>query len=441
MKITNKLAAIASAAVLALSFTGCELLGELTETIGKDDFRGTWVADYVDGKGRQVAVVNIFDGKSENLATEGVFVQSKIRFNTNNLNTAVTAAGEDSELLEGALAGKAPNMRNFYYGTYELHDNSNYTAGRLSLTYKYGIQWDGGEEVDVYFYGEDGKKIADKGYKTYTISQLTDIAFNKKGDGVGLTLANANDEASYKSGEEFFKAHFLASSTEQNVGVNTNPNVTVTCGTNPGSKTELCADIEHFSFALADATTTGYSSMIATEWWSVDQIHFSKYASKDATSESDGWYYNYNPINGDTKILANEFGGGTRDVTFMAPKSSTKRGSVKKHGDGPFDKKYWSAAMCDWEIPQGATSAERTYAQITTKVDMAAAIKFVEGKAKDKKGRVINYVVDQATKDETTDAWDADGDADDYSIRSAAPEAVEYAAPALLNTVGERVEK
>lgn len=380
-------------------------------TVTKSDFRGTWVVDYVDQRDRQVAVVNIFDGKSESIATEGVFVQSKIRFNTNNLNEKSTEELKDEEgtvlIQEGAYAGKTPNMRNFYYGTYELHNNSNYTAGRLSLTYKYGIQWDGGEEVDLYFYGEDGTKTGTA--VTYTISQLTDIAFNKKGYGVGLTLANANDNASYKSGEEFFAAHFKASHrpTGTDAGKHTNPTITVAFGTNTYSNTVLCADIEHFSFALADATATGYNSMIAEEWWTVDQISF---ALNESTYT---WYYLNNEISGDTKTLTSWFGGGTRDVTYMAP-GRTNRGSIKNHGTGPFDKKYWSAAICDWEIPKGADNATRTYAQITTDVDMDKAINFVEGKIKDKNGRVIDYVVNTAIKDAEADSWDCDLDDDDY---------------------------
>lgn len=130
MKMT-KLAAVAAGLIVAasLAFTSCDGLG-------KDDFFGTWEANYEvtsdnvakgadDGTqedksslvGSTVDITMYFDGTSEKLANAAQkFYQYKIR----KVDDVIKA-------------------HTFWVGSYELKDNANYTKGTLILTYRLGF--------------------------------------------------------------------------------------------------------------------------------------------------------------------------------------------------------------------------------------------------------------------------------------------------------------
>ena len=130
MKMT-KLAAVAAGLIVAasLAFTSCDGLG-------KDDFFGTWEANYEvtsdnvakgagDGTqedksslvGSTVDITMYFDGTSEKLANAAQkFYQYKIR------------------KVDGVI-----KAHTFWVGSYELKDNANYTKGTLILTYRLGF--------------------------------------------------------------------------------------------------------------------------------------------------------------------------------------------------------------------------------------------------------------------------------------------------------------
>lgn len=130
MKMT-KLAAVAAGLIVAasLAFTSCDGLG-------KDDFFGTWEANYEvtndnvakgSGDGTQenksslvgstVDITMYFDGTSEKLINAAQkFYQYKVRSK------------------DGAV-----KAHTFWLGTYELKDNSNYTKGTLILAYRLGF--------------------------------------------------------------------------------------------------------------------------------------------------------------------------------------------------------------------------------------------------------------------------------------------------------------
>lgn len=130
MKMT-KLAAVAAGLIVAasLAFTSCDGLG-------KDDFFGTWEANYTvtednvakgsdDGTqedksslvGSTVDITMYFDGTSEKLVNANQkFYQYKIR----KVDDVIKA-------------------HTFWVGSYGLKDNANYTKGTLILTYRLGF--------------------------------------------------------------------------------------------------------------------------------------------------------------------------------------------------------------------------------------------------------------------------------------------------------------
>lgn len=130
MKMT-KLAAVAAGLIVAasLAFTSCDGLG-------KDDFFGTWEANYEvtsdnvakgtdDGTqedksslvGSTVDITMYFDGTSEKLVNaDQKFYQYKIR----KVDDVIKA-------------------HTFWVGSYGLKDNANYTKGTLILTYRLGF--------------------------------------------------------------------------------------------------------------------------------------------------------------------------------------------------------------------------------------------------------------------------------------------------------------
>ncbi len=131
MKMT-KLAAVAAGLIVAasLAFTSCDGLG-------KDDFFGTWEANYEvtsdnllassdsrsDGTDRSgsigstVDITMYFDGTTEKLVNAAQkFYQYKLR-------------SKDGEI----------KAHTFWVGSYELKDNANYTKGTLVLTYRLGF--------------------------------------------------------------------------------------------------------------------------------------------------------------------------------------------------------------------------------------------------------------------------------------------------------------
>lgn len=413
MKITHKLAALATAAVMAMSFISCD---ELLATFGKDDFCGTWVADYpiTSGsfKGQNAAVIMVFNGKSESLLSEGVFFQSKIRY-------ASSEELKDDEGKVTATIGKNEKMRNFYWGTYKLKDNSNYTAGRLVLTYKYGIQWNDGEEkVSI-------------GNGTYSIKDLASIV---TGDSTALQAAADLDDTvdSFADADAFF-AKYITKTVSNATPTSSNPNVEVDFGKNEEDDPELYADIETFVFALGDAGSTSYCSLNANEWWMVDQIDWSK------NSAGDWEYSKFNSSTYTTEDNGKTYTGtlGTRAISFVQPTGTVSKGTAKNHSEatGPWDKNYYSAGRCSWEV------ASRTFARITNKLDVDKAFSFLSGEEKDMKGKYIDYI-ENATSEDAVEYDDYEA-SDDGDYRSAYTADAVFADADLIEKVGSRyaVEK
>ncbi len=377
MKITHKLAALATAAVMMISVTGCGDLGELLSTFGKDDFSGTWVADYqplnAAGTGARytdgnfVTVVMDFDGSSENLLGSGkaTFYQYKMRKSSSEVKA------DRSNVV----------MESFYTGYYALEDNSNYTKGNLVLKYMYGVQWnDHATEVTL-------------GGKEYTLEQLAAIAMGDKTE-----LAAAGD---FKDGMDFFKT-VITKTEKQNNPTGANPSLTYAAGKSQGDDEDeddvtLYADIETFSFALGKAGSTSYCGMEAEEWYQVDQTM----TEANATT---GW---------------------------IAPTGTVNRGTAKnKSKDGPFDKKYYSAAGCSWEV------AKRGFSRITNKNSIEKAIQFINGEIKDVKGNDIDYVMNTIT--DLVDEEETEEDVYNVVSRSLADDVVVVpASEALTAKIGD----
>lgn len=154
MKLTAKIAALAVLAVAtAVTFTGCP------ESFGKDDFFGTWETEYVypsssddenasqsyvaENAGKTYNISWHFDGRSEDLIKSGgaIFYQT------------LTNSG---------------GTKSFWYGTYQLSENSGYSEGKLTVTYLYGFNTDAVTSIGVDKLIED----ASNGMNTYA-SQAT----------------------------------------------------------------------------------------------------------------------------------------------------------------------------------------------------------------------------------------------------------------------------
>ncbi len=434
MKITHKLAALATAAVMTVALTGCP-------SFGKDDFFGTWVADYAQGSDKGVAMTMVFDGKSENLFNggDGLFCQSKVAY------TAVNAADAET----GAVTGKTPRLVNFYWGSYKLKDNSNYTAGTISLTYMAGINLN------------ENTRTVKIGNATYDLNDLMLITFGKsgtddEGKATGLDKANTadNPETKYKTGKDFFDAH-LADMTGTNYAVeNKSEGITK-------EQAALRGDIETFTFSLSDGSLIdGYCAINMYEWYWEDQIRFTT-ADEGKNWTTKGYKA---PENGITTATSSgrtvkwhqpnltKTARGTakykyfQNEPFAPGYDSSKtanailhKGEVVEYTAGTtptWSKEYFSAGMCSWDV------GERAFARITSDLDINSGLDFIDGNVADKKGKYIDFVKNEMVDD----AYEADDSAnydDEETTRSAyATETdAEYANSALIETVGAYVEK
>mgnify|MGYP006916143502 CR=1 FL=1 len=195
MKLTAKIAALAALAVAtAVTFTGCP------ESFGKDDFFGTWETEYVypsssddanasqsynsDNAGATYNIAWHFDGRSEDLIKNGgaIFYQT----------------------LKNSKGKKW-----FWYGTYQLSENSGYSNGILTVTYLYG----------------------------FNLDTLNNVSFDDLIADVDNKMETYKKDASYD--------YVTENSSKIAFGC--------TC------------DIEKFTFELGNAKASGYTSMTCTE--------------------------------------------------------------------------------------------------------------------------------------------------------------------------------
>lgn len=438
-----------------IAVTGC---GETS--FGKDDFFGTWVADYESTSGGAkdyVTTTMVFDGKSENLFNggDGLFCQSKVAY------SAVNAA--DSET--GAVTGKTPRLVNFYWGSYTLKDNSNYTAGNIILTYMAGITLYS-KTIGTLTDNDIATASVTLGTETYDLNDLMLITFGKSGtddDGnaTGLDKANAADDATYETGKDFFDAHIDEMSER---------NYYIAVGGITEKEAALRGDIEAFTFSLSSGNLLdGYRAINMREWYWEDQIRF----SYDKSSQT----WTFAKINTFDSAAANFNANGYVDATdsgrttrwYQPNLKGTQRGTAKNKylqataaSDGiaigdivyknqkvdyskgstkTWSKNYASAGKGSWDV------GERAFARVretkNKKLDINAALKFIKGEIADLDGNYINYVANEIAADaeEPDDSLNYDDDSSEGAWRSAAEEDTAYASAELIKLVGERMEK
>lgn len=131
MKMT-KLAAVAAGLIVAasLAFTSCDGLG-------KDDFFGTWEANY------EVTSANLLassDSRSDGTDRSGSIGSTvDITMYFDGTSEKVFNAGQKFYQYKVRSKDGAVKAHTFWLGTYDLKDNSNYTKGTLILTYRLGF--------------------------------------------------------------------------------------------------------------------------------------------------------------------------------------------------------------------------------------------------------------------------------------------------------------
>ena len=448
---------------MMIAVTGC---GE--NSFGKDDFFGTWVADYegtYNGEKDYVTTTMVFDGKSENLFNggDGLFCQSKVAY------SAVNAA--DSET--GAVTGKTPRLVNFYWGSYTLKDNSNYTAGNIILTYMAGITlYSKKSSIGTLTDNDVATASVKLGEGTYDLNDLMEITFGKgttttdeNGNEVytGLDKANAIDKPTkdYETGKDFFDAHIDEMSER---------NYYIAVGGITEEEAALRGDIEAFTFSLSSGNLfDGYRAINMREWYWEDQIRF----SYDKSSQT----WTFAKINDFDTAAANFNANGYVDATdsgrttrwYQPNLKGTQRGTAKNKylqataaSDGiaigdivyknqkvdyikgstkTWSKNYASAGKGSWDV------GERAFARVretkNKKLDINAALKFIKGEIADLDGNYINYVANEigADAEEPDDSLNYDDDSSEGAWRSAAEEDTAYASAELIKLVGERMEK